>query len=74
MSYSLKSSCSLCEKRNNCLDSAFVQAAISGIHMVNYANGKQTQPHHLGSGTIEIQCWNFEDETSKPAVGLTFDE
>ena len=62
MSYSLKSNCPACRKKNDCLDSTFVQAAISGIHSVNYANGKQTTPHHLGSGEIEIKCNNFIDE------------
>ena len=62
MSYSLKSNCSGCKKKSDCLDSTFVMAAISGIHSVNYANGKQTTPHHLGSGTIEIQCGNLIDE------------
>ena len=62
MSYSLKSDCSACKKKNECLDSTFIMAAISGIHSVNYANGKQTTPHHLGSGIIQILCNNFIDE------------
>jgi hypothetical protein len=62
MSYSLNCKCPKCKKKKKCVDSSFVQAAISGIHSVNWANGAQEQPHHLGCGSIEINCINFENE------------
>lgn len=60
MSYSLGSKCNACKKKTNCVDSTFVQAAISGIHSVNWVNGVK-KDLHLGAGTIEIKCVNFED-------------
>lgn len=67
MSYGLKNECNTCMNNYQCIDSVFIQAAISGIHSVNYANGKPKQLH-LGAGTIEIQCSNFRgaDEQPKP--------
>lgn len=61
MSYSLSSACHLCTKKKDCVDSTFIQAAISGIHSVNWSNGVQ-KSLHLGSGTIELKCTNFVDE------------
>jgi hypothetical protein len=61
MSYTLKTKCARCKKNIQCIDSTFVQAAISGIHSVNYDNGSRKELH-LGSGSIEIQCNNFVDK------------
>jgi len=76
MSYGLICKCPECKKKKQCIDSTFIQTAISGIHAVNYANGVIKElPLHLGSGSIEIKCQKFEDENEKPkSPGLTFDE
>jgi hypothetical protein len=68
MSYGLDSKCHVCKLKDNCLDSVFVQAAISGIHQVNWANlsGRQQRHAHLGAGTIKIDCINFDDESAQP--------
>lgn len=61
MSYGLNCKCNVCTKKNRCVDMTFIQAAISGVHMVNWQHGVDRQMH-LGAGTIEIQCCNFNDE------------
>lgn len=61
MSYSLSKSCHVCKKKDRCTDSAFIEAAISGIHQVNWSNGTEKKLH-LGYGTIELKCQGFEDE------------
>lgn len=65
MSYTLKNKCAICMQNYQCVDIAFVQAAISGIHSVNLINGTQKQLH-LGTGSIEIQCDNFRDKNGLP--------
>lgn len=64
MSYSLNRKCGYCKKKVECMDSSFVMAAISGIHQANY-NDAQRQVH-LGSGTITLDCHNYQDEKESP--------
>jgi hypothetical protein len=61
MSYQLNCKCGTCTKKENCIDKRFVQAAISGMNAEKWINGRAKQSH-LGTGIIEIQCENFNDE------------
>lgn len=66
MSYSLICKCYSCKKKSNCIDSTFVQAAISGIHSANYANGIIDRQLHRGAGDITINCINYGNECPQP--------
>ena len=57
MSYGLNSKCGMCLKQNKCTDKHFIEGAISGIHSV-----WPTEKGHLGSGTIDLNCHNFEEK------------
>ncbi len=61
MSYSVISKCNVCTKGAECVDSAFIYGAVCGIHQVNWMNVTGGRKYHLGSGSIEIQCQNFDD-------------
>jgi hypothetical protein len=70
MSYLLSSKCKDCLKQDKCVDRHFVQGAIAGIHEVNswsISENRCVNKGHLGCGTIELQCSNFE-EMGKPAT------
>jgi len=54
MSYSLNNKCWNCTKEKDCLDKRIIQGAIYIIHSINTNQG------HLGSGTIDLQCQNFD--------------
>jgi hypothetical protein len=59
MSYSLKSECWNCKKKDECVDKSFIYGAVQGIHSVNeWDNVKQVQLNkgHKGGGQIVIEC------------------
>ena len=60
MSYSLDAPCGTCAKKNKCNDRHFIQGGISGIHDV-----WPMEKGHLGSGSVEIHCQNYDDGAIK---------
>lgn len=59
MSYSLNSNCQACTKREHCTDRHVIEGAICGIHYMPFGIG------HLGAGSIDINCSNFEQSDSE---------
>jgi hypothetical protein len=64
MSYSLNNKCGVCLKRADCLDGDIIQGAISTIYSI-WPSGRG----HLGSGTVTLDCQNFEAMTPPEPVG-----
>lgn len=58
MSWSLINKCHTCKERQLCSDRHFIQGAIIGIHNMPYS----LEFGHLGSGTVTMECHNFEAE------------
>lgn len=59
MSYSLNKKCKECTKKDKCSDSSVLEGAIYSIHMIGNDRG------HLGGGSIDLNCQNFEQKTEK---------
>lgn len=54
MSYSLNMKCFQCKKSWKCVDPQVLGGAIFTIHSIGFEKG------HLGGGSIDLNCQNFE--------------
>lgn len=58
MSYSFDTPCRDCKKFETCADSVIIGGAIQAIHSA--PRGMCEDSWHQGSGTIRLDCQNFE--------------
>jgi hypothetical protein len=62
MSWGIGNQCGACKKSDECLDPVIIQNGVNLIHTLWKwdGNGNCNKRGHLGSGTIQMNCNNFE--------------